>query len=93
MSSSASASALVTVSIVAGSPTRQSRLTVPSSSVVVANGSVCVAGASAFHARPRGSEYRLKIGERFAFVARVRRRRSSFGPGCVRSCGRMRPGP
>jgi uncharacterized protein (DUF1015 family) len=30
------------------------------------------------------------MGERFACVARVSRSRSSFGPGCVRSCGRIR---
>ena len=46
-------------------------------------------------ARPRaavGSGKRLKMGERLVRVARVSLRRSSFGPGWVRSCGRIRPG-
>ena len=33
------------------------------------------------------------MGERLARVARVSFSRSSFGPGCVRSWGRIRPGP
>ena len=33
------------------------------------------------------------MGERFARVARVSLSRSSFGPGWVRSCGRIRPAP
>ena len=40
-----------------------------------------------------GSANRLKMGERLARVARVRASRSSLGPGWVRSCGRIRPGP
>ena len=43
--------------------------------------------------RAAGSENSEKIGDRLACVARVRRRRSSFGPGWVRSWGRIRPGP
>ena len=44
-------------------------------------------------AAPSGSGNRLKMGDRFVRVARVSLRRSSFGPGWVRSCGRIRPGP
>ena len=33
------------------------------------------------------------MGDRLVRVARVSWRRSSFGPGWVRSCGRIRPGP
>ena len=60
---------------------------------VVANGSPAVARSSCSCAAPSGSGKRLKMGERLARVARVRRSRSSFGPGCVRSCGRIRPAP
>ncbi len=48
-------------------------------------------GARSRPRRCRGCS--AKIGERLWRVARVRRRRSSFGPGWVRSWGRTRPGP
>ena len=40
-----------------------------------------------------GPRFRKDAGEMFARVALVSRRRSSFGPGWVRSWGRTRPGP
>src|ERR687891_444091 len=42
---------------------------------------------------PFGSGKSVKIEDRFARVARVSLSRSSFGPGWVRSWGRIRPGP
>ena len=68
------------------------RFTVPSASVGSPQGSRRAAGRAPPR-RAAGSENRAKIGDRFACVARVSRSRSSLGPGCVRSCGRIRPGP
>ena len=68
--------------IASGSATRQSVLRVPSWSVASANGSPRRRLARAPRGRaPPASGKRLKMGERFARVARVRRSRSSFGPG------------
>ncbi len=53
----------------------------------------CRAAPGRFELRQLGSENSEKMGERLALVARVSRRRSSFGPGWVRSCGRIRPAP
>ena len=68
-------------------------LTVPSRSGADANGSAAAIWVMVRAAAPSGSPKRLKMGDRFALVARVSLRRSSLGPGWVRSCGRMRPGP
>ena len=75
-------------------PDWQSRVVVLSSSVACPHGgSPATVGASARQAAPAGSEKSEKIGDRLAAVARVSLRRSSFGPGCVRSWGRIRPAP
>ena len=79
--------------MVAGSPTRHNWWRVPSASVTSPHAGPVTNGASASAAAPAGSEYSEKIGDRFVRVARVSRSRSSLGPGCVRSWGRMRPAP
>ena len=76
-----------------GSATRQRAFLVPSSSVTSANGSSVVTCASVSRAPPLVSGNRLKMGDRFARVARVSLSRSSLGPGWVRSCGLIRPAP
>ena len=53
-------------------------------------GASAIAGSTSGQASALVSE---KIGERLWRVARVRSRRSCFGPGWVRSWGRTRPGP
>ena len=76
-----------------GVPIRQSVFCVPSWSAASANGSPVGGRLEHGRAARRRSPNRLKMGERLARVARVSARRSSFGPGWVRSCGRIRPGP
>ncbi len=82
-----------TASIAAASATRQSRLTVPSSSVDLAPGASAVAARAPAARRRRGPRRARRSGRGSRCVARVSRSRSSFGPGWVRSCGRIRPAP
>ena len=79
--------------IASGSATRQRRLT---RAVVVgglAEGRVAGRWLQRRPAAPSGRRRARRSETGWRRVARVRRRRSSLGPGCVRSCGRTRPGP
>ena len=76
-----------------GRPRARECCACPRCRVTSANGSPAMAWASVSVAAPPASGKRLKMGERFARVARVSLSRSSFGPGWVRSCGRIRPAP
>ena len=78
----------MTADSTSGSATRQTRVTVPPSSVAVPHGSGPSAGSTSGQGSSVLSE---KIGERLWRVARVRSRRSCLGPGSVRSWGSTCP--